>query len=368
MANVTGLDRVGIPVVMVCRPNARSLSVSQGKGVDLVSARVSGLMESIELFHAERPIVPLRLGSYDEVRRASPVVDVQALPRLSVSRFHPDLPLLWTEGTELATGEPRAVPFELVHANFTLPLPTGSGAFCMSTNGLASGNTPAEATCHALCEVIERDATALHFALPPERRRARRLALESVTDPTCRQLIDRMHRAGLWVGVWDTTSDIGVPSFNCTVLEREAAFHGRLYAAGGMGCHPSPGAALARALTEAAQSRLTYIAGSRDDATHESYARGQDPRTIERWAAELSETPGDARRFAGAPGECPGAAEPAIEWLLSRLRHAGLTEAVRVDLTLPEFELPVVRVIVPGLEHVHDAPGYTPGPRAKAVA
>ena len=35
VADVTGLDRIGVPVVMVCRPNARSLAVSQGKGCDL---------------------------------------------------------------------------------------------------------------------------------------------------------------------------------------------------------------------------------------------------------------------------------------------------------------------------------------------
>ena len=33
VANVTGLDSVGIPVVMVCRPNSRSVAVSQGKGI-----------------------------------------------------------------------------------------------------------------------------------------------------------------------------------------------------------------------------------------------------------------------------------------------------------------------------------------------
>ena len=32
VANVTGLDHIGIPVVMVTRPNSRSISVSQGKG------------------------------------------------------------------------------------------------------------------------------------------------------------------------------------------------------------------------------------------------------------------------------------------------------------------------------------------------
>jgi YcaO-like protein with predicted kinase domain len=39
IANVTGLDRIGIPVVMVCRPNSRSVSVSQGKGLTLDAAR-----------------------------------------------------------------------------------------------------------------------------------------------------------------------------------------------------------------------------------------------------------------------------------------------------------------------------------------
>ncbi len=51
------------------------------------------------------------------------------------------------------------LPYELVHANYTLPLPTGSGCFPASTNGLASGNHMLEAICHGLAEVIERDST-----------------------------------------------------------------------------------------------------------------------------------------------------------------------------------------------------------------
>src|SRR2546423_12243572 len=51
VANVTGLDTIGIPVAMVCRPNSRSVAVSQGKGVDYLSAQVSGLMEASELYH-----------------------------------------------------------------------------------------------------------------------------------------------------------------------------------------------------------------------------------------------------------------------------------------------------------------------------
>src|SRR6201999_785112 len=51
LANVTGLDRIGIPVYQAIRPNSRGLSLSQGKGVDEVSAQVSALMESLECHH-----------------------------------------------------------------------------------------------------------------------------------------------------------------------------------------------------------------------------------------------------------------------------------------------------------------------------
>lgn len=68
IANVTGLDRTGMPVVMVCRPNARSVTVSQGKGLTLAAAKASGVMEALEIWHAERIVKPLKLASFDEMR------------------------------------------------------------------------------------------------------------------------------------------------------------------------------------------------------------------------------------------------------------------------------------------------------------
>src|SRR6476620_843161 len=90
IANVTGLDCIGIPVVMVCRPNSRSLAVSQGKGLDLAAARASGLMESVEFYHAERIQQPVKLASFEEMHYTRRVVDVEGLPRLRRSRFHRD--------------------------------------------------------------------------------------------------------------------------------------------------------------------------------------------------------------------------------------------------------------------------------------
>src|SRR5215470_1129527 len=120
VANVTGLDWVGIPVYNAIRPNSRSLSVSQGKGVTHTAAKVSAYMESAEYWHAEFQTRPLRHESYRQLRRETAVVDVTELaprggldsagegPRETPARatFRPDRPTLWVEGEELLRGGP----------------------------------------------------------------------------------------------------------------------------------------------------------------------------------------------------------------------------------------------------------------------
>ena len=133
IAIVTGLDTIGIPVVMVSRPNSRSISVSQGKGIDIASAKASGLMESVESYHAERISSPLKLGSYEDLRYTHPTVDVDRLPRFIDSPFTPFTQLLWIEGSDLLNNNPVWVPYELVHLDYTLPLPTGHGYFAPSS-------------------------------------------------------------------------------------------------------------------------------------------------------------------------------------------------------------------------------------------
>src|SRR6185369_12862760 len=81
VADVTGLDCIGVPVAMAYRPNARSLAVSPGKGLDLAAAKASAVMESIEGWHAERIHRPLLLASYNELRFERRVIDVGGLPR-----------------------------------------------------------------------------------------------------------------------------------------------------------------------------------------------------------------------------------------------------------------------------------------------
>jgi ribosomal protein S12 methylthiotransferase accessory factor len=53
--------------------------------------------------------------------------------------------------------------------------------------------------------------------------------------------------------------------------------------------------------------------------------------------------------------------------VLGRLRSVGLKEAIVVDLTQADYDVPVVRVVVPGLEPLYEIPGYVPGERARHV-
>ncbi|OJT16270.1 hypothetical protein BO221_50885 [Archangium sp. Cb G35] len=365
VANVTGLDTIGIPVVMVIRPNARSLSVSQGKGSELAAAQASGLMEAIELYHAEHIQLPLKLATFNELRFTHRMVDVTALPRLSVSQFHGHFRTLWIEGRNLFDGGSTWVPYEMVHMDYTLPLPPGSGSFLMSSSGLASGNHPLEALRHALCELIERDATTLFRFSNEEVRSLRRVDPSTVDEPGCRALLERYARAGVEAGIWETTSDVGVAAFSCIIVDADPNPQRPIGPMGGMGCHPSRAVALSRALTEAAQSRLTVITGARDDVRHLGPQNSEEELEAARRMRDRLVAEPRVRSFQDAPDFQGCSLEEDRAFLLERLLAAGLREAVVVDLTRSPFGIPVVRVIVPGLEPLNDIPGYVPGRRAR---
>ena len=74
LADLTGLDRIGVPVFAAVRPNSRSVATSQGKGLSRDAARVGALMEAVESWHAERPPGPVRYASARDLA-GLPLVD-----------------------------------------------------------------------------------------------------------------------------------------------------------------------------------------------------------------------------------------------------------------------------------------------------
>lgn len=361
VGNVTGLDVIGIPVVQAIRPNSRSNAVFQGKGLDLDAAKASAIMEAIETFHAERILKPMRFAAAADLTAAGRLADVEGLPRMRTDPYHPHLEMLWIEGEDLLAGEPVWVPFECVHARLTTPYPPGSGCFACTTNGLSSGNHRLEALVHGICEVVERDAAAL-FERAPDSQPARRVDPASIDDPDCGAAIEAVLRAGLGLAIWDLTTDIGVAAFGCQILEGSDGPGLFALPAEGRGCHPDRGVALLRALTEAAQTRLTAIAGGRDDIRRPRYRAAAEIERMAEWREHLAAEP-CRLRFADVPTHVFETFNAELAWLLGRLRRCGIEEALAIDLGPEGAPYAVIRVVVPGLEGPPES-GCLPGRRA----
>ena len=314
---------------------------------------------------AETIDLPLKLGSYEELRYSHDLVDVSGLPKSKVGFFDPFDPILWIEGRDLVGGKGRWIPFELVHANYTLPALTGSGAFVANTNGLASGNSLLEAQCHGLYEVVERDAVTLWKLMAQSDQDERALDPDSIDDPACREILDLFAASEIDVALWDVTSDVGIASFLCLIAGRDEATGAPEF---GAGSHLCRSVALSRALTEAAQARTTYIAGSRDDITAEHYEESAR-KTRHATARDVVAAHRPRRSYDQVPDLDLETFEDDLAAILAALTTVGMNEAYTVDLSKSSLGVPVVRIVVPGLETALESPDadYVPGERAMAV-
>jgi YcaO-like protein with predicted kinase domain len=363
VANVTGLDRIGIPVVLVTRPNSQSVAVSQGKGITLDAAKASAVMEAIELWHAENIIRPMIFASSQDIDRYGPSLDVARLPQITGSRYSMERKFHWSEGFNILTGDRLFVPHEMVHASYTHPSLPGEGCFPSSTNGLASGNHPLEAICHGIYEIVERDALTVWNHLPSEAREMTGLDLESIDCGICTGLINSIERAGLQISIWDVTSDVGVATFLCLIIDPNGeGSHLGL----GSGTHPVREIALSRAITEAAQTRMNYITGSRDDLQSAEFTA--EGRAHLRHATQSMLRSGSAKRsFTLTPTHPTATLREDLDWMITRLDAVGITEIACVNLSQGMADISIVRIVIPGLEAPHDDDRFVAGPRALAA-
>jgi thioglycine synthase len=340
VADITGLDRIGIPVFSCIRPIAAegAITVYNGKGATSIAARVSAIMEGLERYSAElHDRIPVTL-TYDEIKRERNALRPQELilPDYVIDEW----PLPWYQAFDIINNEEIWVP---AHAVFH-PVPRIMGQlFRTSTNGIASGNTLEEAILHSLCELIERDAWSLseasHNAGP---------VIFNFTHPVICNLINQFRDAGIDVILRDITSDLGISTIVAVSDDKELRDPTLLCI--GMGSHLCSEIAAIRALTEVAQSRATQIHGAREDTkeTHFLSKIGYErtKRLNKIWFEENPEV-----SFSDIPSYHTDDFLKDIQIILEQLKKAGLNRVLVVDLTRPEIGMPVVRVIVPGLEH-----------------
>ncbi|HET9069391.1 MAG TPA: YcaO-like family protein, partial [Amaricoccus sp.] len=251
----------------------------------------------------------------------------------------PTTPLPWIDGWDLLGEKPRRVPLALVDTTYTLPSPHPAW-LPRATTGLAAGTGLAGALRHACLELLEREAR--HRALrTPHFFDRRQIATASVTDGRAGAILARLGRAGIATGIWRIPTPHGLPVYWVQVMQAAAGLDLAPLPAEGFACDTTEDAALARALLEACQARLTAIAGAREDVTAELYRDALDRDALAAWRRQL--TAGGAP----LPADGPGAGMP-LAGIVAALATAGARAAIAVPLHL-DPDLAVVRVVAPPL-------------------
>lgn len=342
VANVTGLDNVGIPVATAIRPNAKHLTTSQGKGLSWGAAWISAVMEAIEAFHAENPVATDVFGSYLQLMQHYPVLDPnQFAPAMFTVPSLQHWPCAWIEATHLLSHKTCLMPKALITLDSTVHMPDYS-LFSVNSNGLAAGNTLDEAICHALFELIERDAISTWTNLNSDIRQTTKINLATIQTPVIRQLIAQLEQANQEVKIWDATSAHGIPVYQCTVSDKHLLRGLGIFR--GSGCHALNDVAIMRAITEAAQSRLTLISGSRDDIFPSYYHANKK--------LHHQPTPAGTRDYQQIDAiSIPQDFEALKQWILQRLTEHGVNDIYMVNHTKPELDIPVVHLLAPTLTY-----------------
>lgn len=359
VARHTGLDNLGIPVWCAYTPNSKSIVVAQGKGVTDDDAKASAVMEALERAVAGHPSVDIVTGTMNGLVNQGRFVD--PLPSLIASRqsdLRPDETIDWVAGQNVLDGREIHVPLEAVLLDRTRQ----DNRYWMSSDGLASGNCDDEAILHGLLERIERDAHALWQIAPASYRRTRCVDAALYGGAVMTGFLARIEMAGLVLRLFDITSDVGIPCFTA-VLGPVSALSDKplryVEVTSGSGAHPSPSLAALRAVTEAAQSRLTYIGGARDDVSAQTYREPLPDETRRLFTCSPKET-------LRQPNHSSSTISSMNEHVLDRLRNANVPSAIAVRLSHSDWPFSVFKMVVPALENPHGNRARRFGPRAIA--
>ncbi|HTX60737.1 MAG TPA: YcaO-related McrA-glycine thioamidation protein [Methanobacterium sp.] len=344
IAEITHLDRLGIPVYSAIRPGAAegAVSIYAGKGATKSQAKASAMMEAFERYSAEiseEDRQNFLKGTYREVENAvNP--ETLILPPLT---YEENTQLDWVKAVEVTDEQGYFIPANAIYHPY-IPL-EGSILFKSNTNGLASGNRIEEAVYHGITEVVERDAWSIFEA---KKEQKKELDCGNIDHPLIRDMLEKFNKAGIAVKVMDLTADIDITTMAAvaddTVLKDPALL------SLGVGTHLNPEVAVIRALTEVAQSRATQIHGTREDTNRAVFMRKAGYERMKRINRHWFSDSHKLIDINDIEDKSKNTFKEDIETCLNILSQNGFKKVYYVDLTRREVEIPVARVVVPGLE------------------
>ena len=335
---------------------------SFGKGSTAEQAEASALMEAIERYSgifqgdeirmtrrfADFPpgdaILPNDVQLFSDAQFRSPEAEPDDSHPVSPP-FDPSAKVEWSPVWSLRDQRFKYLPTSLLYFFYG-----GPGAVPTDTNGCAAGNTLEEAIVQGFLELVERDAYAIWWY---NRSQRAEVDLSHFNDSYVRDLQSQLADAGRRLWVLDITSDLGVPTY-VAILHWMQNGHENIEF--GSGAHFDRRIALLRTLTELNQFLSIGLMGG---------GTGEKPSLDRTNPLHLREHP--FLTPSGNPADQPAASATIgflhntrgqVDACVEIARRAGLDFLV-LDQTRPDVEVPVVRVIVPGLRHFYRrfAPG-----------
>ncbi len=342
LQDITSLNQLGLPAYRVV---GKKRFNEWGKGLTSAQAQASALMERIERISSSvdhRDPIPTLFSSFNNLQG-------KAVSKISfwLSNIHhvlhgadkiDDIEMNWTEASSLVTGKIVLVPSQHVYLGVRYLHFSDQ----LDSNGLASGNTIEEAILQALGEVIERH---VHHVVHYNRPEVRQIDLSTLKNERLKNLVLDLEKKGFNLLAHDVSLGLGLNSVSCFLFHPDEKIILGNYLKIGTSTHPE--ISLIRAITEAAQnwSVLRYRGIDREHPEGFHAGASESNREIFKWLSNNSKTISinDVPRIAN--NDFLVEIKTAVK-ILSDLGY----NVLAYDLTHPRLGIPVVRVMVPGLQ------------------
>jgi bacteriocin biosynthesis cyclodehydratase domain-containing protein len=337
---------------------------SYGKGSTAEQGEASALMEAIERYCG--------MFQGDEIRTTRRFVDFPAgdaiLPNDVLlysdaqydrnanggscgedgapQQFDPSAETEWSPVWSLRDERFKYLPSGLLYFFHDSP---GNNRISADSNGCAAGNTLEEAILQGFLELVERDAYAIWWY---NRLRFPEVDLDKIGDSYIRDLRVQFEAMGHRLWVLDITTDLGIPVV-VAISHWTDGSRERIELTGG--AHFDLRIATLRAMTEINQ--FLAIDRMTGHSAHQSDHGETDPLPLRKHAYVLPEGKARARR-APIPNFASLDRREQVLACVNLVKRHGHDFLV-LDQTRLDIEVPVVRVIVPGLRHFYRrfAPG-----------
>ncbi len=332
--------RLDIPVFFsVCGEDVTKLTGTKkqmGKGASPIQAEASACMELAERFSffsfKENPENFIE-GDYEEMRQAGyPVMPVSFLltsvhddttSENLVEQLLSNIPMQWTWGTNITTGEDVLIPFSWFYA-------------INEFNGPSAGNTIEEAALQGICEVVERHVCSV---INREKIETARIDLDSFSDEVSKDLVAKFRKHNIELYANDFSLNTGICTIGALAIDR-STFPVKSEIVYTAGTTPDPEKAFIRAVTEIAQ-----LAG--DFHTESNYVASGLPKPLSMdemvyMVKNSKQTVAD-----NLINLSDNNFKTEVENCVAALKNIGM-EVFMLNATHPELNIPVMYTIIPG--------------------